>query len=104
MERLRFELKRSSEIDPKAVLKDELLKILLRTPPRPFLVDDVQVLLLVGVNGVGKTTTIGKLAAQFKARGEDVLVVAGDTFPLGPAGGRAGPAEPDGGRPCGGGL
>jgi len=80
MERLRFELKRSSEIDPKAVLKDELLKILLRTPPRPFLADGVQVLLLVGVNGVGKTTTIGKLAAQFKARGEDVLVVAGDTF------------------------
>ncbi len=80
MERLRFELKRSSEIDPKAVLKDELLKILLRTPTRPFLAEGVQVLLLVGVNGVGKTTTLGKMAAQFKARGEDVLVVAGDTF------------------------
>lgn len=80
MERLRFELKRSSEIDPKAVLKDELLKILLRTPTRSFLADGVQVLLLVGVNGVGKTTTLGKMAAQFKARGEDVLVVAGDTF------------------------
>ena len=80
MERLRFELKRSAEIDPKAVLKDELLKILQRTPTRPFVAEGVQVLLLVGVNGVGKTTTLGKMAAQFKARGEEVLVVAGDTF------------------------
>jgi fused signal recognition particle receptor len=80
MERLRFEMKRSSEINPKAVLKDELLKILHLAPVRPFVADGVQVLLLVGVNGVGKTTTLGKMAAQFKARGEDVLVVAGDTF------------------------
>ena len=80
MERLRFEMKRSSEINPKAVLKDELLKILQQVPTKPFVAGGVQVLLLVGVNGVGKTTTIGKLAAQFKARGEDVLVVAGDTF------------------------
>jgi fused signal recognition particle receptor len=80
MERLRFEMKRTSEIDPKAILKDELLKILHHVPTKPFVVDGVQVLLLVGVNGVGKTTTVGKLAAQFKARGEDVLVVAGDTF------------------------
>lgn len=80
MERLRFEMKRSAEIDPKAVLRDELLKILQHTPTRPFVADGSQVLLLVGVNGVGKTTTLGKMAAQFKARGEDVLVVAGDTF------------------------
>jgi fused signal recognition particle receptor len=80
MERLRFELKRAGEIDPKAVLKDELLRILQHTPRRPFVAEGSQVLLLVGVNGVGKTTTLGKMAAQFKARGEDVLVVAGDTF------------------------
>jgi fused signal recognition particle receptor len=80
MERLRFELKRSGEIDPKAVLRDELLKILRQVPPRPFTVQGTQVLLLVGVNGVGKTTTLGKLAALLKARGEGVLVVAGDTF------------------------
>ncbi len=80
MERLRFEMKRSSEIDPKAVLKDELLKILHQAPPRPFTAEGNQVVLLVGVNGVGKTTTLGKIAAQFKARGEEVLVVAGDTF------------------------
>ena len=80
MERLRFELKKSSEIDPKAVLRDELLKILRQVPPRPFAAAGTQVMLLVGVNGVGKTTTLGKLAAHLKARGEEVLVVAGDTF------------------------
>ncbi len=38
------------------------------------------VILMVGVNGVGKTTTIGKLAAQLKAEGKNVLLCAGDTF------------------------
>ncbi len=38
------------------------------------------VILMVGVNGVGKTTTIGKLASQLKAQGKNVLLVAGDTF------------------------
>jgi len=80
MERLRFELKKSAEIDPKAVLKDELLKILRLVPPRPFTAEGTQVMLIVGVNGVGKTTTIGKLAAHLKAQGDEVLVVAGDTF------------------------
>ncbi|HNX93844.1 MAG TPA: signal recognition particle-docking protein FtsY [Holophaga sp.] len=80
MERLRFEMKRSPEINPKAVLKDELLKILRQAPAKPFTAEGVQVLLLVGVNGVGKTTTLGKLAAHLKGRGEEVLVVAGDTF------------------------
>jgi fused signal recognition particle receptor len=42
--------------------------------PRPW------VLMLVGVNGVGKTTTLGKLAYQFHAAGERVLIVAADTF------------------------
>lgn len=38
------------------------------------------VILVVGVNGVGKTTTIGKLAAQFKAKGKQVILGAADTF------------------------
>lgn len=80
MDRLRFEMRKSGEIDPKALLKDELLKILRQTPRRPLEAAGTQVILLVGVNGVGKTTTLGKLAAHLKARGEDVLVVAGDTF------------------------
>lgn len=80
MERLRFELRNGQEIDAKAVLRDELLKLLRQIPARPLAAEGTQVLLLVGVNGVGKTTTLGKLAAHLKARGEDVLVVAGDTF------------------------
>jgi fused signal recognition particle receptor len=80
MERLRFEMKKAPEIKPKAILKDELLKILRSVGPRPLVAQGTQVALLVGVNGVGKTTTLGKLAAHLKARGEEVLVVAGDTF------------------------
>jgi len=80
MARLRTELKGGADIDPRRVLKEELLRILSQRPPRPFEAKGTQVVLLVGVNGVGKTTTLGKLAAHLKARGEDVLVVAGDTF------------------------
>jgi fused signal recognition particle receptor len=80
MARLRSELKSGRDIDPKGVLKDELLEILRQMPPRPFEINGTQVVLLVGVNGVGKTTTLGKLAAHLKSRGGDVLVVAGDTF------------------------
>ncbi|SUH01377.1 cell division protein [Salmonella enterica subsp. enterica] len=38
------------------------------------------VILMVGVNGVGKTTTIGKLARQFEQQGKSVMLAAGDTF------------------------
>lgn len=80
MARLRSELKGGAEVDPKAILKDELLQILRQRPAQPFATKGTQVVLLVGVNGVGKTTTLGKLAAHLKTRGEGVLVVAGDTF------------------------
>ncbi|MCX7568462.1 signal recognition particle-docking protein FtsY [Tumebacillus sp. DT12] len=45
--------------------------------------DGLTVILFVGVNGVGKTTTIGKLANQFKAEGKKVILAAGDTFRAG---------------------
>lgn len=80
MGRLRFELVRGGDIDPKAILREELLKLLQQCPSRPFRAEGTQVVLLVGVNGVGKTTSLGKLAAHLKARGDGVLVVAGDTF------------------------
>jgi fused signal recognition particle receptor len=80
MGRLRAELRSGSDIDPRAILREELLKILAQRPARPFTAEGVQVVLLVGVNGVGKTTTLGKLASHLKQRGEGVLVVAGDTF------------------------
>jgi fused signal recognition particle receptor len=80
MARLRSELKQKGEVDPKAVLREELLKLVRAQPSRPFTADGTQVVLLVGVNGVGKTTTLGKLAAHLKSRGDELLVVAGDTF------------------------
>jgi fused signal recognition particle receptor len=48
--------------------------------PLPLYAKTPQVVLVVGVNGSGKTTTIGKLASQFKAAGKQVVIAAGDTF------------------------
>ena len=48
--------------------------------PLPLYPRTPQVVLVVGVNGSGKTTTIGKLASQFKAAGKKVVIAAGDTF------------------------
>jgi len=66
----------------KMVLAAEIERVL--TPyARPLEIDPGKkpfVILVVGVNGSGKTTTIGKLAAQFKAKGMSVVLVAGDTF------------------------
>lgn len=62
-------------------LKTEIQKRL--TPRSEFLISSTQkpfVIYLVGVNGVGKTTTIGKLACQFKEEGHSVLLIAADTF------------------------
>ena len=64
-----------------AILRDEMLKILNLAPPFT-LTDDIkpQVIMVVGVNGVGKTTSIAKLANLFKNQGKSVLLGAGDTF------------------------
>ncbi|EEW59561.1 cell division protein FtsY [Ruegeria sp. TrichCH4B] len=48
--------------------------------PMPLYPSKPQVVLVVGVNGSGKTTTIGKLASQFRAAGKTVVIAAGDTF------------------------
>ncbi|MEM6760417.1 MAG: signal recognition particle-docking protein FtsY [Pseudomonadota bacterium] len=48
--------------------------------PLPIYPQTPQVVLVVGVNGSGKTTTIGKLASQFRAAGKKVVIAAGDTF------------------------
>ncbi len=67
--------------DPKALLKAALLDLIAPlerpleiTAARPF------VIMLAGVNGAGKTTSIGKLARHFQAQGHSVLLAAGDTF------------------------
>jgi len=65
----------------KTVLAAEVEKVL--TPvAKPLVVGDAKpfVILVVGVNGSGKTTTIGKLAAKFRAESKTVMLAAGDTF------------------------
>jgi len=65
----------------KDLLKEEIAKILgEKTLPLNLASTGPTVVLVVGVNGVGKTTTIGKLAYKFKQEGKKVLLVAGDTF------------------------
>jgi fused signal recognition particle receptor len=72
--------KEIAEDEIKAVLAGEIEKSLagvakpLEVTTRPF------VILVVGVNGSGKTTTIGKLASRYRAQGKRVLLAAGDTF------------------------
>jgi len=65
----------------KAILAAEIERVLAPVA-RPLTVDPARpfVLLVVGVNGSGKTTTIGKLAAKFRAQGLKVVLAAGDTF------------------------
>jgi fused signal recognition particle receptor len=65
----------------KAVLAAEVEKIMAPVA-RPLAIGGVKpfVLLVVGVNGSGKTTTIGKLAAKLRAEGRSVMLAAGDTF------------------------
>ncbi|WMC10380.1 signal recognition particle-docking protein FtsY [Oceanimonas pelagia] len=64
------------------LLKEEMGSILAKVE-QPLVIDSEHkpyVILMVGVNGVGKTTTIGKLARQFQAEGKSVMLAAGDTF------------------------
>ena len=66
--------------DAKAALKEILVDMLNVGDTALTLDTKPSVILVIGVNGVGKTTTIGKLAAQLTKEGKDVLLVAGDTF------------------------
>ncbi len=85
-ERLKFQ--KTSGIDEiNLILKEELKKILksVDNPQNhdPFFIPEDKkpfVIMITGVNGVGKTTTIGKLAYNYKLRGKKVLIGAADTF------------------------
>ncbi len=73
--------KRLSVAELKSMLADEITRIMDPVArPMPLYAQTPQVVLVVGVNGSGKTTTIGKLASQFKAAGKSVVIAAGDTF------------------------
>lgn len=84
MERLSKKSKKITDAEKlKEVLKEEILALLQVPPVEPEGVSRIAqpyVMMVVGVNGVGKTTTIGKLAAKYAAQGKKVLIVAADTF------------------------
>jgi fused signal recognition particle receptor len=73
--------RRVSVSELRAALAAEVARIMEPVArPLPLYPRKPQVVLVVGVNGSGKTTTIGKLASQFKAAGKTVVIAAGDTF------------------------
>jgi fused signal recognition particle receptor len=73
--------KRVSSREIKELLAQEVARIMEPVAkPMPIYAKRPQVVLVVGVNGSGKTTTIGKLASQFKGAGKKVVIAAGDTF------------------------
>ena len=85
IDRLKLRIKEervSDSTEVKILLKDEIKNIMQESVENnEFLLEPhPSVILVVGVNGVGKTTTIGKLAYAFKNNGKKVLIAAGDTF------------------------
>ena len=66
--------------EAKSALKEILVQMLNVGDPQLKLDTKPSVVLVIGVNGVGKTTTIGKIASQLNKQGKKVLLVAGDTF------------------------
>lgn len=83
VENLRKRVKREHATDPsliKGMLIDEITAILEDNAQEEENLPSPSVLLVIGVNGVGKTTTIGKLAHNFKEDGKSVILAAADTF------------------------
>lgn len=85
LENVRKSLKRKNLSDSDAVLEalTEQLTDLAQVVEQPLVIDETKqpfVILVVGVNGVGKTTTIAKLARKYKGMGKKVMLAAGDTF------------------------
>ena len=73
-------------ISDSELLKDELKNIIaemLKKSEDSISTDGMQIIFVIGVNGVGKTTSIGKLAYKFKSEGKNVLLAAADTFRAG---------------------
>merc|ERR1711964_876974 len=73
-------LQDSTDLEP--VIREEIQKVL-GEPDRPLQIEGTDapyIILVLGVNGVGKTTTIGKLCYRFQSEGKSILVAAADTF------------------------
>jgi fused signal recognition particle receptor len=90
VDELKMEVKRRNIQDPKemqAVIFEKLVEIYRGDDDAPAELNiqenGLTVILFVGVNGVGKTTTIGKLAHKLKSEGKTVMLAAGDTFRAG---------------------
>jgi fused signal recognition particle receptor len=82
VERLRERVRQAGTDDPaqfKELMREELAEIF-QTGKRITAVNPPEVVLIIGVNGVGKTTTIAKLAHRAKMQGKKPLIAAGDTF------------------------
>ncbi len=83
-ERIESQLEKKSLSDASTItdtLKEEILRILKAAEGTPISVNTKPfVIMVAGVNGVGKTTSIGKLANRLKKENKDVMVAAGDTF------------------------
>ena len=84
MDELRHKVKTDKITDPQALkvaLQEIITTILIKTPTESILnPDGPTVILVIGVNGVGKTTSIGKMSHLYKTEGKKVLVAAADTF------------------------
>ncbi|MEK4030224.1 MULTISPECIES: signal recognition particle-docking protein FtsY [Bacillaceae] len=90
IDQLKHEVKRRNTKDPaevRDIITEKLVDIYQNGEEAPNALNiqenDLTVILFVGVNGVGKTTTIGKMAHKFKSEGKNVLLAAGDTFRAG---------------------
>lgn len=81
-DRLRERIKENRVTDPNEVknLLKEILYEMTEGDTSLHLDTKLSVIMVIGVNGVGKTTTIGKLSAQLKAEGKNVMLAAADTF------------------------
>jgi fused signal recognition particle receptor len=83
IENLRKRVKKEKVTQPqdiKSMLIDEITQLLQDETEETTTLQTPAVILVIGVNGVGKTTTIGKLANNFKSQGKSVLLAAADTF------------------------
>src|SRR5208282_6243356 len=84
LERIRQRVERHQVSDSaqlKSLIKEHLLEILEATErPLPHVAEPPRVIMVVGVNGAGKTTSIGKLTRRLQSEGKTVLLCAADTF------------------------